>query len=191
MSEVRAVKLVTLLGSLRKASLNAVVAKNLPALAPDGVEISALGSIGELPHYDADIQASGFPPAVLAMGQAIAEADGVIIVMPEYNYSVPGALKNALDWISRLPETPFAGKPVAIQTASPGMIGGARAQYHLRQIMVFLDAQVLNKPEIMIGQAAARIDAESGEITDESTRQHLTKQIAALARMARQTRHSA
>lgn len=186
MSEVRSVKFVTLLGSLRKASLNAVVANNLPALAPEGVEISALGSISELPHYDADIQASGFPPAVLAMGQAIAQSDGVIIVMPEYNYSIPGALKNALDWISRLPETPFAGKPVAIQTASPGMIGGARAQYHLRQVMVFLDAQVLNKPEIMIGQAAARINAESGEITDESTRQHLTQQIAALAALVRQ-----
>ena len=76
------------------------------------------------------------------MAEAIAKADGVIIVTPEYNYSVPGVLKNALDWLSRLPAQPFAGKPMAIQSGSPGMIGGARAQYHLRQILVFLDAAV-------------------------------------------------
>lgn len=119
------------------------------------------------------------------MGKAIAAADGVIIVTPEYNYSVPGALKNAIDWLSRLPDNPFAGKPVAIQSASPGMIGGARAQYHLRQSMVFLNARVLNKPEIMIGQAASRIDADSATVTDESTRQHLTAQLVALAQEAR------
>lgn len=185
MSQTPVLKFVTLLGSLRQASLNAVVAHCLPQLAPPGVEISPLGSIADFPHYDADIQAEGFPPAVLAMGAAIAAADGVVIVMPEYNYSVPGALKNAIDWLSRLPENPLAGKPVAIQTASPGAIGGARAQYHLRQCMVFLNAQVLNKPEIMIGQAATRIDVEKGCISDESTRHHLTAQLEALAQLAR------
>lgn len=185
MTEHATLTFVTLLGSLRKASLNAVVASNLPALAPEGVEIHALGSIADFPHYDADIQAEGFPPAVLAMGKAIAAADGVIIVTPEYNYSVPGTLKNAIDWLSRLPDNPFADKPVAIQSASPGMIGGARAQYHLRQSMVFLNARVLNKPEIMIGQAASRIDADSATVTDESTRQHLTAQLVALAQEAR------
>lgn len=185
MSEHANLTFVTLLGSLRKASLNAVVANSLPALAPAGIEIRALGSIADFPHYDADIQAEGFPPEVVAMGQAIAAADGVVIVTPEYNYSVPGALKNAIDWLSRLPENPFANKPVAIQTASPGAIGGARAQYHLRQSMVFLNAQVLNKPEIMIGQATSRIDAENGTITDESTRHHLTAQLEALAQAAR------
>jgi chromate reductase len=134
---------VTLLGSLRQGSYNAAVASALPSLAPDGVTITALGSIAEFPHYDADLQAVGIPPAVLGMAAAIAAADSVIIVTPEYNYSVPGTLKNALDWLSRLSLQPFAGKPVAIQSASPGAIGGARAQYHLRQILVFLDAQVL------------------------------------------------
>ena len=85
------------------------------------------------------------------MAEKITAADGVIIVTPEYNYSVPGILKNALDWLSRLSPQPLAGKPVAIQTASPGLIGGARAQYHLRQSLVFLDALVLNKPEAMVG----------------------------------------
>ncbi|CCP03530.1 FMN-dependent NADPH-azoreductase [Erwinia amylovora Ea644] len=185
MSEKKSLKFVTLLGSLRQASLNAVIANSLPALAPAGIEISALGSIADFPHYNADIEAKGFPAAVLAMGNAIAAADGVIIVTPEYNYSLPGALKNAIDWLSRLAENPFANKPVAIQTASPGAIGGARAQYHLRQSMVFLNARVLNKPEIFIGQASSRIDVESGTINDESTRHHLTAQLEALALAAR------
>lgn len=185
MSDVRPLKFVTLLGSLRKASLNAIVANSLPGLAPAGIEISPLGSVADFPHYDADIQAEGFPEAVLAMGAAIAAADGVIIVTPEYNYSVPGALKNAIDWLSRLPDSPLSGKPLAIQTVSPGAIGGARAQYHLRQSLVFLNANVINKPEIMIGQAGSRIDAEKGTVNDESTRHHLTAQLEALAKLAR------
>lgn len=188
MPEASSLTFVTLLGSLRKASLNAAVAATLPELAPADVTIAPLGSVGELPHYDADLQAEGFPAAVVAMGRAIAEADGVIIVTPEYNYSVPGALKNAIDWLSRLPENPFAGKPVAIQTASPGMIGGARAQYHLRQTLVFLNADTLNKPEIMIGQATSRIDAEAGLLKDEDTRRHVAAQLEALAVRARKNR---
>lgn len=181
-------RFVTLLGSLRRGSFNRIVAEALPALAPAGVTIEPLGSVGELPHYDADLQAQGFPPAVQEMGRKIAAADAVVIVMPEYNYSVPGVLKNALDWLSRLPDTPMFAKPVAIQTASPGMIGGARAQYHLRQVLVFLNAQVLNKPEVMIGQVTAKVDAERGELTDQATREHIAGQLAALAEVARQQR---
>lgn len=188
MTDASSLTFVTLLGSLRKGSLNAAVAASLPALAPAGVSVAPLGSVAEFPHYDADIQAEGFPAAVIAMGNAIAAADGVIIVTPEYNYSVPGALKNAIDWLSRLPQNPFAGKPVAIQTASPGMIGGARAQYHLRQSLVFLNADTLNKPEIMIGQAMTRIDGDAGTVTDEDTRRHLTAQLQALADRARKNR---
>ncbi|CAO96494.1 NADPH-dependent FMN reductase [Erwinia tasmaniensis] len=186
MSEKKTLNFVTLLGSLRQASFNAVIANSLPALAPAGIEISALGSIADFPHYNADTEAEGIPAAVLAIGNAIAAADGVIIVTPEYNYSLPGVLKNAIDWLSRLPENPFANKPVAIQTASPGAIGGARAQYHLRQSMVFLNARVLNKPEIFIGQASSRIDVVNGVISDESTRHHLTAQLEALALAAGQ-----
>ena len=178
-------RFVTLLGSLRKNSYHAAIAKTLPSLAPEGVTIAPLGSVGELPHYDADLQAQGFPPAVLTMAAEIRAASAVIIVTPEYNYSVPGALKNALDWLSRLTPPPMAGKAVAIQTGSPGMIGGARAQYHLRQIMVFLDAQVLNKPEIMIGGMSTRIDPEAGEISDEATASLISQQLLALASMVR------
>lgn len=119
------------------------------------------------------------------MAERIAAADGVIIVTPEYDYSVPGALKNTLDWLSRVQPQPFARKPVAIQTGSPGAIGGARPQYHLRQILVFLDADVINKPEVMIGQIATKIDATTGAITDAATAEFLTTQIAALVAAAR------
>ena len=103
-------KVVTLLGSLRKGSFNAMVARTLPGIAPAGMEISALPSIGDIPLYDADIQQEeGFPQSVQEIAKQIREADGVVIVTPEYNYSVPGGLKNAIDWLSRLPEQPLAG----------------------------------------------------------------------------------
>jgi chromate reductase len=180
---------VTLLGSLRRGSYNASVARALPSLAPDGVTVSALGSVAEFPLYDADVQAQGFPPAVLAMAAAIEAADGLIFVTPEYNYSVPGALKNALDWLSRLSPQPLAGKPVAIQSAATGMLGGARAQYHLRQILVFLDAQVLNKPEVMVAQVAGKVDATTHELIDAATRDHISSQLKAFAAFVRRVGH--
>ncbi len=104
-------KVVTLLGSLRKGSFNGMVARTLPGIAPAGMDISALPSIGDIPLYDADIQEEeGFPQRVQEIAQQIREADGVVIVTPEYNYSVPGGLKNAIDWLSRLPEQPLSGK---------------------------------------------------------------------------------
>jgi chromate reductase len=116
------------------------------------------------------------------MASMIAEADGLIIVSPEYNYSVPGVLKNALDWLSRVSPQPLVGKPVMIESASPGVIGGARMQYHLRQILVFFDAKVMNKPEAMIGQAMGKIS--EGKLTDAATREFLGKQLQAFADFA-------
>jgi chromate reductase len=179
--DVQPLHIVTLLGSLRKGSINAAVVRTLPELAPAGMTFAALPSVGDYPLYDADLQAEGFPAVVEAAAEAIRAADGVIIVSPEYNYSIPGGLKNALDWISRLKGQPFAGKPVAIQSASGGTLGGARMQYHLRQSLVFLDAHVLNKPEVMIGQGQSKIDAATGKLTDEPTRQFITTQLTAFA----------
>ncbi|WP_430253432.1 NADPH-dependent FMN reductase [Neorhizobium sp. DAR64872/K0K18] len=190
MFEPKPLHFVTLLGSLRHKSYNAAIARALPSLAPEGVTITALGSVGTFPLYDEDVQAAGFPAEVTAMGEAIRLADGVIIVTPEYNYSVPGGIKNALDWLSRLPNQPFSGKPVAIQTASAGMLGGARAQYHLRQILVYLDAAVLNKPEVMIGHVAAKVHSETLELTDADTRHFLEKQVSAFAHFAQRYRVS-
>ncbi len=181
-------RLVVLLGSLRQGSFNAALARALPDLAPESVTITDLGSIGDFPHYDADLQAAGFAPAVVAMGEAIAAADGVIIVTPEYNYSVPGVLKNALDWLSRMSPQPFVGKPVAIQTASPGGLGGVRAQYHLRQILVFLDAIVLNKPEVMVAGVAGKVGGEPSLLQDQATRAFVAGQLSAFADLIRRFR---
>ncbi|BCG11486.1 MULTISPECIES: NADPH-dependent FMN reductase [Buttiauxella] len=173
-------KIVTLLGSLRQGSFNAMVARTLPRIAPAGMNIDALPSIKDIPLYDADMQQEeGFPATVEAIAEQIRAADGVVIVTPEYNYSVPGGLKNAIDWLSRLPEQPLAGKPVLIQTSSMGAIGGARCQYHLRQILVFLDAMVMNKPEFMGGVIQNKVDAQTGEVVDQSTLDHLTGQLTA------------
>jgi chromate reductase, NAD(P)H dehydrogenase (quinone) len=185
MSDQKPLHFVSLLGSLRLGSFNAAIARALPALVPGGMTITALGSVGDFPHYNADRQAEGFPPAVQEMAEAITRADGVIIVTPEYNYSVPGVLKNALDWLSRLPAQPFAGKAVAIQSGSPGLFGGARAQYHLRQSLIFLDARVLNKPEVMVGQIMTKVDAGTGELVDETTRGFIAAQLQAFAAFAR------
>lgn len=181
MSEI--LNVVTLLGSLRKGSFNGMVARALPKLAPDGMHISPLPSIADIPLYDADFQQEeGFPHSIEALAAQIREADGVVIVTPEYNYSVPGGLKNAIDWLSRLPDQPLAGKPVLIQTCSMGAIGGARCQYHLRQILVFLDAMVMNKPEFMGGVIQNKVDQKTGDVVDQSTREHLAGQLAAFAK---------
>lgn len=175
-----ALKVVTLLGSLRKESFNGMVARTLPDIAPAGMTVSALPSIADIPLYDADIQQEeGFPQSVEALAAQIREADGVVIVTPEYNYSVPGGLKNAIDWLSRLPAQPLAGKPVLIQTSSMGAIGGARCQYHLRQILVFLDAMVMNKPEFMGGVIQNKVDPQTGKVVDQSTLDHLSGQLTA------------
>lgn len=181
MTETKTVTIATLLGSLRKGSYNAAVARALPALAPPGMTVKALGSVRELPIYDADIQAEGFPAAVTAMADAIRAADGLLIVTPEYNYSIPGPLKNAIDWLSRLPDQPFAGKPIALQTASQGPLGGARCQYHLRQAMVFLDGYVLNKPEVMVPSVQTKVDEKTGALTDATTRDFIARQLVAFA----------
>ncbi len=175
-------QIVTICGSLRKASVNLAIARSLPELAPSGMTFAMLDGLGAFPLYSADLQVQGMPQIVLDWAQAIREADGVVIVSPEYNYSVPGVLKNALDWISRVKPAPFAGKPVALQSASPGMLGGSRAQYHLRQILVFLNAVTLNEPEIFVAGALEKI-APDGKLTDETSRSFIAEQLAAFDAM--------
>jgi chromate reductase len=181
-SMARQYDVVVICGSLRKGSYNRMILNTLPELAPDGMTIRESPSIGGIPLYDADLQQSaGLPDTVTALAGAIGAADGVIIISPEYNYSVPGVLKNAIDWVSRMPNQPFVQKPLALQSASGGMLGGARAQYHMRQIMVFLDAYVLNRPEVMMGGASAKVDETRGIVADEPTRKVIKAQLAAFA----------
>jgi chromate reductase len=173
---------ISICGSLRKKSYNAMLARALPALAPEGMSIKPAPSFAEFPIYNFDMQTEkGIPAAVTALSEAIRAADGVVIVSPEYNFSIPGGLKNAIDWLSRVKDQPFGGKPVAIQSASPGPVGGARMQYHLRQSLNSIDAFILNKPEIFASNAKTRVDEEKGELTDETTRGFIKQQLAAFA----------
>src|SRR3954454_20781168 len=146
---------ISICGSLRKGSFNRMVMNALPGLAPAGMSLKEAPPFDAFPLYNADIQNStGFPAPVNPLADAIRAADGVIFVTPEYNYSIPGGLKNAIDWVSRVPNQPLKDKPVAIQSATGGPMGGARMQYHLRASMVFLNALTFNTPEIFVGNAA-------------------------------------
>jgi len=178
---------ISICGSLRKASFNRIVMNALPALVPAGMTIKEAPSFAEFPLYNADVQnAAGFPGPVTALADAIRAADGVIFNTPEYNFSLPGGLKNALDWVSRLKDQPFVGKPIALQSASPGPVGGARVQYDLRKMLCFLDALTLNKPEIFVNNVASRVDEKTGELKDEATRDLIKQQLAAFAKFIEQ-----
>jgi len=176
------VNVISICGSLRKGSYNAMVQRALPALAPEGMSIKPAPSFAEFPLYNFDIQNStGFPAPVNTLADAVRAADGVLFCTPEYNFSIPGGLKNAIDWMSRMPNQPFAGKAVALTSASPGPVGGARVQYDVRRCMMFLDALTLNKPEVFIANCASKFDEKTGELTDESTRGFIKQQLAAFA----------
>lgn len=174
-------------GSLREGSYNRMVAKTLYDVVPAGMALRDAPGFEDFPIYNADVQEkSGFPEEVVAFGNAIRDADGVIVVSPEYNFSIPGGLKNALDWASRLDDQPFKGKPVALQSASPSPLGGGRVQYHLRQAMVFLEALVLNKPEIFVSSVPGKVDETKGKIVDATTLKFLRQQLSAFADFIRQ-----
>src|SRR6266853_1445230 len=174
--------IVSICRALQKASFYAMVHRLLPSLEPDGMTVKPAPSFADFPLYNADVQNStGFPAPANALADAIRAADGVIFCTPEYNFGIPGGLKNAIDWVSRLPNQPFAGKPIALQSASPGPLGGGRVQYDMRRAMVFLDAFTLNKPEIFIGNCAAKFDEKTGELKDEATRGFIKQQLTAFA----------
>jgi chromate reductase len=174
--------IVVICGSLRKGSYNASVARALPALAPPELKLSPAPGYDKFPLYNADVQAVGNPAEVIAWADAIRSADGVIIVSPEYNWSIPGGLKNAIDWASRLKDIPFKDKPVALQSASGGQVGGARMQYHLRMALTAIDAQMFGKPEVFVNFAAKKIDEKTGELTDEPVKDVIKQQLAAFAK---------
>ena len=171
-------KVLGISGSLRQASFNTAALRAAQELAPDGMTIDIL-SIAGIPLYDEDERAKGFPAPVQALRDAIKGADAVLLSTPEYNNSFSGVLKNAIDWASRPPEQPFDGKPIAIMGASGGTLGTARAQYQLRQVFIFMNGHVLNKPEVMIGGAGTRFDAD-GKLIDEATRGFVKAQLEAL-----------
>jgi chromate reductase len=170
-------------GSLRRESYNRAALRVAKEVAPEGVTVEIFGLEG-IPVFNQD-EEKNMPGAVVELKRRIRGADAILIATPEYNYSVPGALKNAIDWATRpYGESAWNGKPVAIMGASQGMLGTARAQYHLRQVFVGLNVFVLNQPEVMIGNASDKFDAE-GKLTDESTRKHIRGLVEALVAWTR------
>lgn len=174
------IKVLAISGSLREGSFNTNALKAAVELAPEGMEIEIFKGLGELPPFNQDSEKD--PPAIVTeLKKKIREADAILFSTPEYNYSIPGVLKNAIDWGSRpYGDSAWDGKPAAIMGASGGAIATARAQYDLRKMMVFLNMFPINRPEVMIGTASDKFD-ESGKLTDEATRGFIKKMLTALA----------
>jgi len=180
------IKILGIVGSLRKDSYNHFALKAAQALVPDGVVLNLIELHG-IPVFNQDTEMA-MPAAVLEFKRQILAADAILFATPEYNYSVAGVLKNAIDWASRpYGESAWTGKPAALMGASTGSLGTARAQYHLRQILVTLDMPTVNQPEVMIGNAAQRFGPD-GRPADEPTRQGIQTLLAALVQLARISR---
>lgn len=173
------IKVAALVGSLRRGSYNRLLLRAAVELKPVDMEIEEFG-IGAIPLYNEDLRERGFPPPVESLRDGVRTAHAILIVTPEYNYSVPGLLKNAIDWASRPPDQPFNDKPAAVMGASTSILGSARAQYHLRQICVFLNMHLVNKPEVMIARAGDKFDS-TGKLTDETARKLVSELLANLA----------
>ena len=165
-------------GSLRAMSYNRFALLAAAQLMPGGMTLT-IADYSDLPLYNQDNQAPATLAAVDKLRVQVASADALLIASPEYNYSVTGVLKNAIDWLSRTSPQPFKEKPVALLSATQGPVGGARNQYELRKILNGLEALVLNKPEIFIGMCQTRFD-DKGELTDAATRKLIGDQMLAL-----------
>jgi len=173
-------------GSLRQNSYNAALARTLPALTPPGMALQAGPPFHTIPIYNHDIQdATGFPAEAVAWADAIRSADGVIIVSPEYNWSIPGGLKNAIDWVSRMKDIPFKEKPVALQSCATGALGGARMQYHMRQCLTSVDAFLFGKPEVLVSFSAKKFDEKTLALTDQPTIDIVKQQLGAFEKFVR------
>ncbi|HKZ80406.1 MAG TPA: NAD(P)H-dependent oxidoreductase [Pyrinomonadaceae bacterium] len=182
------IRILGIAGSLRRASYNRAALRAATQLLPEDTTLDIFELDG-LPGFNQDDE-QNLPTKVVELKRRIRESDAVLIVTPEYNYSVPGVLKNAIDWASRpYGDNAWNGKPVAIMGASVGRIGTARAQYHLRQMFVFLNMFPINQPEVMISNAAERFDAD-GNITHESTRESMRQLLQNLADWTRRITHT-
>ncbi len=178
------IRILGIAGSLRRESYNRAALRAATHLVPEGASIEIFELDG-IPGFNEDEEQN--PPAkVVELKRRIREADAILIVTPEYNYSVPGVLKNAIDWASRpYGDSAWNGKPAAIMGASIGAIATARAQYHLRQMFVFLNMFPINQPEVMIGNASERFDA-AGNLTDDTTKNFIRQLLQTLVEWTRQ-----
>lgn len=170
-------------GSLRKGSYNRALLRAAAELVPKDAKLEVFDLEG-IPPFNQDLEAS-MPEKVKEFKAKIKSSDAILIATPEHNYSIPGVLKNAIDWASRpYGDNSFEGKPVAIMSASTGMLGGARAQYHLRQVFVFLNMHPINRPEVFVTFAAQKFD-EKGRLTDEKAKELIKGLLEALVAWTR------
>jgi chromate reductase, NAD(P)H dehydrogenase (quinone) len=180
------IKILGFAGSLRVGSYNKALLRAATALLPDNAALEIF-DINDIPPFNQDLEMD-MPPKVKEFKSKIREADAIVIATPEYNYSVPGVLKNAIDFASRpYGDNPFNDKPVAIMSASIGMLGGARAQYHLRQMFVFLNMHPVNGPEVIVTSAQNKFDS-NGNLIDENTRNFLKQLLQNLVNWTRRLR---
>jgi chromate reductase len=180
------VRVLGFAGSLRAGSYNKALLRAAAELLPEGMTLEIF-DIAPIPLYNDDVRALGFPPSVAEFRARIAAADALLIAAPEYNFSIPGVLKNAIDWASRPPDQPFFRKPVAVMGASNGAFGTVRGQLALRQVFVTLNMLPIQKPEVLITTAQDKVDA-SGRLTDETSREHIRKLLEALKSWTEQLR---
>jgi chromate reductase, NAD(P)H dehydrogenase (quinone) len=177
------IKILGIAGSLRKASFNRAALRAAQGLVPTGATLEIL-DLPDLPGFNQDNEKSP-PAAVTDMKVKIRAADAILLVTPEYNYSMPGVLKNAIDWASRpYGDSAWKGKPVAVMGASVGALGTARAQYDLRKCLVFLDMPTVNQPEVMISAAASKFD-QGGNLTDQTAKDLIGKLLVGLCDLVR------
>lgn len=178
-NEDKTIRVLGFAGSLRKDSFNRAALRAAQEHLPEGMTLDIF-DLSPIPLFNEDVEKEGFPAPVVAFKERIAAADALLIATPEYNYSIPGVLKNALDWASRPPgQSPLIDKPLAIMGASPGYFGTARSQYHLRQVCVILNMHPLNSPEVFISAAGSKFN-EAGKLTDERTLDGISKLLQAL-----------
>ncbi|MBE2227243.1 MAG: NAD(P)H-dependent oxidoreductase [Ignavibacteria bacterium] len=170
--------IVGIAGSLRKGSYNRMLLEAAKEIATDSMTIEEFDLSG-IPMYNTDVEKSAVPQIVTEFKEKIRAADGLLISTPEYNYSVPGVLKNAIDWASRMPkDTPLHQKPVAMMGGSGGISGTIRAQGHLRQILAHSNMLDLKKPEVLVTKIQEKFDG-NGVLTDDALKQHLIRFLAA------------
>jgi len=182
----RQLDVLVICGSLRKGSYNAALARTLAALAPEEMRLRDAPSFESFPLYNLDIQnETGFPHEVNTWADAIRSADGLIIVSPEYNWSIPGGLKNAIDWVSRMKDQPFKDKPVALQSAAAGILGGSRMQHHLRQSLTSVDALLFGRPEVIVTFAGQKFDEKTLELKDQTAIDMIKLQLSAFEQFIR------
>jgi chromate reductase len=172
-------------GSLRKGSYNAALARQLPKWAPPGMALRPAASFEKFPIYNFDVQQTGFPAEINAWADDIRKADAIIIVSPEYNWSIPGGLKNAIDWVSRMKEQPFKDKPVVIQSCAGGILGGSRMQYHLRMALTSVDCVIFGRPEVIVTFAAQKFDEKTLELKDQAAIDLIKQQLGSFEKFAR------